>query len=316
MSSSTKAQRVTLVTGGTQGIGRAVCLELARRGDRVLFVGRNPELAAAVLAELHAIHAGAEHAFIQADLSLLSETARAAAEVARHTERLDAAVLCAGILSTIPEWTQEGLERNFTLNYLSRFLLVERLLPALCESASGRVVLVANAGKYGDTLDFADLQHRLGKAGLHVAGRTQFANDLFALELAERVQGTRVEVSCVFPGVVRTAVFRNALGLPWFLRLAAPLLQWFALSPEAAAETPSFLAHDEQARGKNGRFFGPHRRELPVPPRVRQADRRAQLWRASEVLISAIVPLRPESPPRAGARLEERHSRPLAAVEP
>jgi NAD(P)-dependent dehydrogenase (short-subunit alcohol dehydrogenase family) len=234
----------------------------------------------------------------------------------RHTERLDAVVLCAGILSTIPEWTQEGLERNFTLNYLSRFLLVERLLPALCESTSGRVVLVANAGKYEDTLDFTDLQHRRGKPGLHVAGRTQFANDLFAVELAERVQGTRVEVSCVFPGVVRTAVFRNALGLPWFLRLAAPVLQWFALSPEAAAETPSSLAHDEQPRGKNGRFFGPQRRELAVPPRAQRPDRRTLLWQASELLISEVVPPPHDSRPSPSGQLNEPQARPLAAAEP
>ena len=138
--------RVALVTGGTDGIGRAVALELARGGDRVLFVGRSRERGAAVLAALRAIEPDAEHVFLQADLSLLSETARLAEMLASHTQRLDAMVFCAGILSTVPEWTTEGLERNFVLNYLTRYLLARRLLPLLAQAPSGRLVLVANAG--------------------------------------------------------------------------------------------------------------------------------------------------------------------------
>ena len=98
------AERVSLVTGATDGIGRAVALQLAR-GDRVLFVGRSTERGKQVLAELREALPGVDHVFLPADLSLLSETTRLADEVARHTDRLDAAVFCAGILSTVPEWT-------------------------------------------------------------------------------------------------------------------------------------------------------------------------------------------------------------------
>jgi NAD(P)-dependent dehydrogenase (short-subunit alcohol dehydrogenase family) len=289
-SPATTGSRVSLVTGGTQGIGRAVCIELARRGDRVLFVGRNERLAQATLSELRALAPERAHAFIRADLALVTEAARAAERVLEHTARLDAAVFCAGILSALPEWTPENLERNFVLNYLSRFVLARCVLPALLAAPSGRVVLVANAGKYPDTLRFDDLQHRNGKAGLHVAGRTQFANDLLALELAERTRGSNLEVTCVFPGMVKTRVFANARGLPWFVRALAPVLQLFALSPAQAAHTPVFLAHDAEARGTSGRFYGPHERVLPVPSRARDAERRAQLWLASENIVQGLVP--------------------------
>lgn len=280
-----KGLRTCLVTGGTEGIGRAVCLELARRGDRVLFVGRDEERAREVMAAMQAISA-TSHVFIAADLSRLSETARVASEIATRVDRLDAAVLCAGILSTIPEWTDEGLERSFVLNYLTRYLLVRRLLPQLLEAPSGRVVLVSNAGQYPDTLDFADLQHRRGKPGLAVSGRTQFANDLFAVELADRVRGTSLQVSCVFPGLTRTRVFANARGLPWLFRLLAPVIRWFGHSPQTAAITPVFLAHSADAGATNGRFFGPRLREIAVPPRALRRDRRLQLWEASEALTA------------------------------
>ncbi len=246
---SREGERVALVTGGNDGIGRAVALQLARGGDRVLFVGRSAERGARVLAELRKAQPGVDHDFFPADLSLLSETTRVADEVARHTERLDAAVFCAGILSTVPEWTAEGLERNLVLNYLSRYLLARRLLPMLTRAPSGRLVLVANAGVYKDSLDFEDLQYRRGKPGLRVAARTQFANDLMTVELASRLRGTRVEVTCVFPGVAEHGRVRYARGLPRFVRALAPVMvRLMGSSPEVAAQTPVFLAQDPERK--------------------------------------------------------------------
>ena len=284
--SAAAGERVALVTGGTDGIGRAVALQLARCGDRVLFVGRSAQRGAKVMAELRKALPGVDHVFLPADLSLLAETARVADKVARHADRLDAAVFCAGILSTVPEWTAEGLERNFVLNYLSRHLLARRLLPMLTEAPSGRLVLVSNAGMYRDTLDFDDLQHRHGKSGLRVAGRTQFANDLLAVELADRMGGTRVEVTCVFPGVTDTGVFRNAVGLPRIVGILAPvLLRLIGSSPEEAARTPVFLAQDARAVGTGGRFYSPRLKQRPVPARAQRPDRRGELWAASEELV-------------------------------
>jgi NAD(P)-dependent dehydrogenase (short-subunit alcohol dehydrogenase family) len=299
-------ERVSLVTGGTDGIGRAVALELARGGDRVLFVGRDRERGAEVLAALQRIRPAVEHAFLPADLSLLSEAARVADELARRTDRLDAAIFCAGILSTVPEWTAEGLERNFSLNYLGRYLLARRLVPALARAPSGRLVLVANAGVYKDTLDMDDLQHRRGKPGLQVAGRTQFANDLFAVELAERLRGSRVEVTCVFPGMVKTSVLRNAR-MPRPLRFVISTLHALrAITPEQAAETPVFLAQSPAARRSSGRFYGPRCVERDVPERARRADRRAALWAASEALVRDHLPeaealVTPDSRPATAA---------------
>src|SRR6266511_4074682 len=220
-------RRTAVVTGGTGGIGRAVAVELARRGYRVLIVGRDAARGSAVLAALDEAHPGGDHALIRADLALLRDTAHVADEIARRTDRLDAVMLCAGVLSTVAEWTDENLERGLVLNYLSRYLLLRRLLPLLAQAPSGRVVLVANAGKYRDTLD-----------------------------LDERVRGSRIVVTCVFPGVVATDVLRNARGLARPVRAAGIALQRLAASPATAAQTPVFLADDPAAARLGGTFFG------------------------------------------------------------
>ncbi len=281
-------QRVALVTGGTGGIGAAVAEKLAAEGDRVIIVGRDTTRGAAMLRVMQERGPNADHRFLPADLTLLSEAARVADEIAALVPRLDAAVFCAGILSAIPEWTAEGQERTLALNYLSRFLMVRRLLPQLERSASGRIVLVANAGMYPDTLDFDDLQHRRGKGGLKVAGRTQFANDLLAVELGSRLIGTNIAVSCVFPGFVRTRVFDNARGLPAGFRFIRPLLEARSIPPAAAAETPAFLAHAPDAATATG-FYGPGRKPRRIPARAMRRDRRTCLWSLSVELVQSYL---------------------------
>jgi NAD(P)-dependent dehydrogenase (short-subunit alcohol dehydrogenase family) len=247
-------RRVAVVTGATAGIGRAVAVRLAAQGFRVIAVGRDRPRGEAVLGEMRAARAAADdapdHRFLVADLASMAGTARLADEVARHTDRVDALVCCAGIFALRPQWTEEGLERTFALNYLSRFLLVRRLEPLLAAAPSARVVLVANAGAYRDRLDLDDPHYRHGRRGMRVAARTQFANDLLAVELAERYRGTSVAATCVFPGVVRTDVFRSGVGVP---RPLAALLTAVAarvgLSPAEAAETPAWLADSADAAG-------------------------------------------------------------------
>lgn len=292
LSSQPGADRVSFVTGATSGIGRAVALQLARGGDRVIASGRNAVEGGKVLAHLQALRPERRHAFVAADLSLLGEAARLADQVAGLAPRLDAIVCCAGDLSTIPEWTGEQLERSFVLNYLSRYLLVRRLLPQLSAAKSGRVVLVANAGRYPDSLEFDDLQYRRGRPGLKVAGRSQFANDLLAIELASRLERSAIDVSCVFPGAfIDSGVFRNARGFGPVLRaILIGVQRLLRRSPDWAAQTPVYLAQSPEARGCNGQFFGPERRPLPVPARARRSDRRSALWAASETLVATYLP--------------------------
>jgi len=272
-------RRAVVVTGGTGGIGRAVARDLAGRGYRVLIVGRDARRGAEVLSSL-----GSDgHVMIRADLALLRETSRAADEILAASSRLDAVVLCAGVLATRPEWTDEDLERTLALNHLSRHLLLRRLSPLLGRAPSGRVVLVANAGKYRDTLNLDDLQMRRGGRGLRVAGRTQFANDLLAVELAERLEPDGIAVTCVYPGPVATDVFRNARGVPGPVReLASAVQHLIGRTPEVAARTPVALVTGPAVSG----FFGPRTRRRRIPARASDPARRAALWAASEALAA------------------------------
>ena len=286
---------MVLVTGGTDGIGRAVALHLARAGHRVLITGRNHERGSDVVRQMVQVakpRRGTDQPFdfVPADLSSMADTAALADRVVEATDRLDGLVCCAGTFTVQPEWTAEGLERSFALNYLSRFLLVQRLLPSLRQSRSGRVVLVANAGRYRDTLDLTKLRQGIAPRGVRLAGGTQFANDVLTVELASRYRGTNLEMSCVNPGIVATNLFRHAPGLP--PRLGRTLVRVAARigkPPETAARTPAWLAADPEAIGVSGRFFGPHRAPIEVPDRARRSERRGEIWRFSEELLRPVT---------------------------
>ena len=237
--------------------------------------------------DLARLHPHQQHTYFPADLSLLADTARLADAVAARTDRLDSVVLSAGVFAGAAEWTSEGLERSFVLNYLSRFLLIDRLLPLLEAAQRPRLVLVASAGKYRDTLDLDAIGPGRAHPRRHLSGASQFANDMLAVELGHRLHDTGIEVACVYPGVVRTEVFRNARGVPRPLRLLASMVQRVVGSdPDAAADTPAFLAQDPTAREVNGRFYGPGRRQLKVPARAASPERRTALWEAGEGVIA------------------------------
>ncbi|MBL7257929.1 hypothetical protein [Paractinoplanes lichenicola] len=103
--------RTVVITGGTRGIGGALAARLRARGDRVVALGS-----------------------ADADLSSARQTVELAE---RLPERIDALVLAAGRFSQRRVVTAEGLEQSFAITVLSRYLLVDRLLPPLVVSLCG-----------------------------------------------------------------------------------------------------------------------------------------------------------------------------------
>jgi len=117
-----RERRIVLVTGGTDGIGKAIARVLAQAGIGVVLVGSNIEKGAAAVRELRQASGNGD---IE---SRRGSQPRLAAEVSKQWPRLHYVVLCAGIVRGKHTVTSEGIETNFAINYLSRFALIERLL--------------------------------------------------------------------------------------------------------------------------------------------------------------------------------------------
>ena len=246
--------RIASVTGGNSGIGREVARGLARRGARVVILGRSAERCEAARVEL-ARETGARVDVVLADLADFGAVRRAADELRRLSDRLDLLVANAGVWLARRELTPDGLERTMAANHLGHFLLTN-LLREPIERARGRIVVVTSEAHRRGRLTERTLEEifrGVGRySGTQAYADSKLANVLFTFELARRLDGTGVTANAVHPGVVATRIWRRGRGVLGFLaRLAKP----FMASPREGARPVLRVATDPDLEGVTGRYF-------------------------------------------------------------
>jgi NAD(P)-dependent dehydrogenase (short-subunit alcohol dehydrogenase family) len=255
--------KTCLVTGATNGIGRAAALELARQGARVVLLGRDAARCEATRAEVAAASRGtAEASVLIADLARQADVRRAASEFLATGRPLHVLLNNAGVVQTERRETSDGIETTFAVNHLAPFLLTNLVLGRIQASAPARIVNVSSdAHKLGGALDFDDLGATRRFAGMGVYGRSKLANLLFTRELARRLEGSGVTVNALHPGAVRTGLGQNN-DAP-LLKLVAALFRPFFRSPERGADTAVWLCSDPELAGVSGRYFANRRERQP-----------------------------------------------------
>ena len=123
--------KVCVITGATDGIGRAAAYALAAQGARLLLHGRDPDKGAHVVEDLKARTRNSSIEFLQADFSSLNEVRRLAAAILERTPRVDVLANNAGGVFAKRLVSQDGYEMTFAVNHLAPFLLTRLLLDAL-----------------------------------------------------------------------------------------------------------------------------------------------------------------------------------------
>jgi len=192
-----------LITGASDGLGRALAFALAERGYELIVHGRD----AARLAEV-AERTGARA--IRADLSSLAEVRRLAAEVEGDLEVL---VNNAGIGFGPPgeprQFSADGYELRLAVNYLAPYLLTQLLLPRLKRSAPARIVNVASVGQR--QFDVDDPMMERDYDGTEAYRRAKLALIAYTFDLAAELTGTGVTANCLHPATLMpTTMVRQA----------------------------------------------------------------------------------------------------------
>lgn len=138
--------RVIVISGGTDGMGRALALARAGRGDTVVALGSNLDKGRRLLADADKSSVAGRVEFIRVDLSSVGQTRAAIGEIIALHDVIDALVLFANRQAPERTTTAEGFEQTFALYYLSRYILGYGLLPLLRRSEAGVIVNVAGVG--------------------------------------------------------------------------------------------------------------------------------------------------------------------------
>jgi len=269
--------KVCLITGATSGIGEVTARELARMGCSVVITARDERKAESAVEKLRAESGSLKIERLVADLSSQYQVRELAAGFKRMHNRLDILINNAGAIYLRRDLSQDGIEMTFAVNHLAPFLLTNLLLETLINSAPSRIINVASNSHKGQEIDLTDLEGQRSYKFMQAYGKSKLAMVLFTYELARRLEGKRVTVNAVHPGLVGTNMGSNN---GWLVSLFLPLFQLFSLSPDEGAKTIIYLASSPEVDGVSGKYYYQKQAVASSPNSLDQETAR-RLWEAS-----------------------------------
>lgn len=261
---SSQPRKAALVTGSTDGLGRAVARSLARSGFRVLIHGRDRARGEAVAREIAA--QGGEARFYPADFASLAQVRQLADAVHADNGRLDLLINNAGIGTgeagrpAPRQISADGHELRFAVNYLAGYLLTRLLLPTLVRSAPARIVNVASVGQY--PLDFDNLMLSRAYSGMRAYAQSKLAQVMLTLDLAAELADSGVTVNCLHPATYMDTTMVRAAGVEPVSTVdeGAAAVMNLAVSPQLAGRTGEYFDGLRPARA-NAQAYDPGARQ-------------------------------------------------------
>ena len=194
--------KIAIVTGASAGIGAAIALAFVREGASVLLADLADNGADSVVEQIRA--AGGQARFIHTDVSKATDIEAMLAACLEHFGRVDILVNNAGIVrfGALHETSEADWDSVLSVNLKSVFLASRSVLPHMLAQGSGKIINITSiAGMVGFEL--------IGPYCASKGGQIALTREM-ALEYAPRC----INVNCIAPGVVRTAMTAGMLGTP------------------------------------------------------------------------------------------------------
>lgn len=263
--------KTILITGATDGIGKATARALAQQGHTVILHGRQVARGQAAVAEVRQAAGHERVDFLAADLSSMRQVRELAGTVLARYPQLHVLINNAGIFMNERQVTEDGFEMTLAVNHLAPFLLTNLLLDRMKESAPARIITVSSVAHQRGQIDFNDLQGARTFGGYKAYAQSKLANVLFTYELAARLTGSQVTANCLHPGVVGTKLLQTGFGIG-------------GATPESGARTSVYLASAPDVETISGAYFD-NQRAVSSAPHSHDATVRRRLWEISQQLV-------------------------------
>jgi NAD(P)-dependent dehydrogenase (short-subunit alcohol dehydrogenase family) len=204
------AGRVALVTGGTRGIGAAICRTLAAHGAGVAAGFSHDQLRAEEFREqLDAT--GAAVTIHQGDVSSADDCRRTVQEVVDQHGRLDILVNNAGITMdrTVGKMTDEAWHEVIAVNLSGTFFMSKAVLTTMLEQGSGRIINISSI--IGQTGNIGQANYAASKSGLFGLTMSLAKEAAFSLKRQDRLDpyGIGITVNAVAPGFIETEMLET-----------------------------------------------------------------------------------------------------------
>jgi 3-oxoacyl-[acyl-carrier protein] reductase len=224
-----------LVTGGSQGIGAAVALALAREGANVCFTYRtHPEEAEKIKDDIEKV--GRRAVALKCDTSVFADAEKVVQTVLSELGRIDILVNNAGMNWDGVSWkmTEEQWDRVIDVNLKGYFNFARQMIPHFKDQKSGKIINITSInglrGKFGQT------NYAASKAG--IVG--------FTKALAKELGGFNVNVNAVAPGLIETRMLKESDAREKIVDMAMAEIALKRIGqPEDVANLVAFLASDK-----------------------------------------------------------------------
>ncbi|MEM9888020.1 MAG: SDR family NAD(P)-dependent oxidoreductase [Bacteroidota bacterium] len=274
--------KTVVITGGTDGIGAATALQLCRLGADVIAFGRSPSKAERVVEAAKGM-AGTIRVLTE-DFSLLRDVETAAYALGERIKKIDVLVHCVGIILARTEYTQEGLEKDFAVSYLSRFVFNEILYKEGHLREDTKLLNIAASSpkvpKYAQ-MEFDDLEKVKSRTGMKGHGQAQLANDIYAAMAADRYGLVAIGYG---PGSVDTSIRRE---IPKWIRVVMKPFFKTRKAQEVAHQLVAILA--DQSHKPPATYFYNKNGKFEPSAFITNRKRQQELLTVSQKLIDNII---------------------------
>ncbi len=264
--------RTCLVTGANSGLGKSIAIRLAKRGAHVIMACRSgiPEAGEDVRAQ----SGSDEVEMMKVDLSNFDSMMAFCDELRDRNVTLDAAVFNAGVVPVTSRKNEHGLELMFAVNFLAKFVLLNRLLHdgVIPNAAFGnnsraedppRVIFISsethrssipiNFDAFGEPIEYgvSDGVKYYGLSKLHLT--TYFQELSRRLNPGSTGENPDVCVHALCPGAVNSNMAREAP--TWLKPVLKPVMALLFQSPEKASIPADYLVVSDEMGAKTGEYM-------------------------------------------------------------
>ena len=276
--------KTILITGATNGIGKAAAIKFAESAKSIAFTYRNEELAEDLINEMQKINPNLSIISFFCDFSVQDSIRECADKIKNDLKAIDLLINNAGVVNTEYSETIDGIENTFAVNHLGYFLFTNLLLDLVKKESESRIINVSSAAHhFVKGMQWDDINYKDDfKMGLKAYGQSKLGNILFTKQLAKKLQKDGVTVNAIHPGGVNTSLGNQNNSL--LGRVLKIILKPFFRSPLKGANTIIYLAEID-GLSITGAYWVDGRVAKTSHYSKNEAEAE-KLWRLSEKLVN------------------------------
>lgn len=195
------SDKVAIVTGASDGIGKEVAFGLAKRGLYIVLACHDMEMGLQTKNEIIDKTGNSNVKCMHLNLASFKSIRQFANKFLNTGLRLDILINNASVMHLKRQLTKDNVEHNIGINNFGHFLLTMLLIKRMSETSPTRIINIANRLHRYINIDQTDLMCERDYCGFLTYLRSQLANAYFTLALTKRIENTGITCNCVDPGI-------------------------------------------------------------------------------------------------------------------